>query len=158
MTNEVATSEGNNAVRTVIDVRNPVWDNQENTQFTADVHFSELTGSGFIPFTAVVNADTAHGLLIWENANAGKYGPIAAYVAPEPQPVVVVIPAVTLWERLTETEAEQVAEVMKTQSVRTVQIFNNATTFRSDHELWPLLEQIAHDLFGAARASELLAP
>lgn len=70
---------------------------------------------------------------------------------------VKILPAVTLWERMTEDEAEQVADVMKMQSVRTVQIFNNATTFRSDHELWPLLEQIANELFGQARAAELLA-
>lgn len=75
----------------------------------------------------------------------------------EPQPSVIILPAVTLWERMTEAEAVAVTEVMKTQSVRTVQIFNNAATFRSDHELWPLLEQMATGLFGEERAAELLA-
>ncbi|MDT4889843.1 hypothetical protein FQZ97_1266000 [compost metagenome] len=67
------------------------------------------------------------------------------------------LPAVTLWERLTEAEADQVNEVMATQSFRTRKIFETANTFRSDHELWPLLESMATDLFGEARAAELLA-
>jgi len=75
----------------------------------------------------------------------------------EPEPIVTVIPAVTLWERMTEDEAIAVKNAMETQTVRTVQIFNNATTFRSDHELWPLLETTATNLFGEARAAELLA-
>lgn len=76
---------------------------------------------------------------------------------PVPLPMVDVIPAVTLWERLTEAEAEQVNAVMATQPFRTRQIFLTANTFRSDHELWPLLQQMAIDLFGEVRASELLA-
>lgn len=75
----------------------------------------------------------------------------------EPAPVITILPAVTLWERMTEDEAVAVSEAMKTQSVRTVEIFRNASTFRSDHELWPLLEKMAADLFGEARAAELLA-
>ncbi|MEJ5081044.1 hypothetical protein [Ochrobactrum sp. MYb379] len=78
-------------------------------------------------------------------------------VEPDPEPIVQILPAVTLWERMTEAEAEQVAEVMAAQPFRTRKIFETAATFRSDHELWPLLEQIAHQLFGEARAAELLA-
>lgn len=70
---------------------------------------------------------------------------------------VVILPAVSLWERLTEAEAEQVNAAMATQPFRTRQIFLTANTFRSDHELWPLLVQMATDLFGEARAAELLA-
>lgn len=71
---------------------------------------------------------------------------------------VKILPAVTLWERLTEAEAEQVNAAMATQPFRTRQIFLTANTFRSDHELWPLLEQMATDLFGEERAAELLSP
>lgn len=110
------------------------------------------------PFAVFDGYDTERGQEIWNVLRDSNFQNVAEYSEPEPETAITVIPAVTLWERMTEAEAEQVAEVMKTQSVRTVQIFNNATTFRSDHELWPLLEQIAHDLFGAARASELLAP
>lgn len=85
------------------------------------------------------------------------------FVAPSPntdqlEPVITIVPAVTLWERMTDAEAEQVAEAMATQPFRTRKIFETASTFRSDHELWPLLEQIANELFGADRAAELLAP
>lgn len=81
---------------------------------------------------------------------------------PEPEPIdppepVTILPSVTLWERLTELEAEQVNAAMATQPFRTRQIFLTANTFRSDHELWPLLVQMATDLFGEARAGELLA-
>ena len=81
---------------------------------------------------------------------------------PRPEPIVQpepvsILPAVTLWERLTESEAEQVNTAMATHPFRTRQIFLTANTFRSDHELWPLLVQMATDLFGEERAAELLA-
>lgn len=88
----------------------------------------------------------------------GKLWNGSEIVEPQPEPVVVIIPAVTLWERMTENEAEQVNGVMATQPFRTRKIFETANTFRSDHELWPLLEQIATQLFGLERGSELLAP
>ncbi|WP_010660189.1 hypothetical protein [Brucella anthropi] len=80
---------------------------------------------------------------------------------PEPEPIpgsdVTILPSVTLWERMTDDEAEQVNAAMATQPFRTRQIFLTANTFRSDHELWPLLVQMATDLFGEERAAELLA-
>jgi hypothetical protein len=94
---------------------------------------------------------------IWQNANAGEYGAIASYVEPVRYPLVIEVPSVTLWERLTEAEAEQVNAVMATQPFRTRQIFLTANTFRSDHELWPLRVQMATDLFGEARMAQLLA-
>ncbi|MNE36448.1 hypothetical protein D3C80_1302580 [compost metagenome] len=86
----------------------------------------------------------------WDGSNVVEYAP--PYVEP-----VTILPAVTLWERLTEAEADQVNEVMATQSFRTRKIFETANTFRSDHELWALLESVATELFGEARAAELLA-
>lgn len=74
-----------------------------------------------------------------------------------PLPPVTVLPAVTLWERLTNAEADQVNTTMATQPFRTRQIFMTANTFRSDHELWPLLESMATDLFGEERAVQLLS-
>ena len=70
---------------------------------------------------------------------------------------LIILPAVTLWERMTDDEAEQVNAAMAAQPVRARQIFLTANTFRSDHELWPQLQQIAADLFGTERAAELLA-
>lgn len=84
-------------------------------------------------------------------------GTVVEDVPEEAEPVTI-IPAVTLWERMTDVEAEQVNAAMSTQPFRTRQIFLTANTFRSDHELWPLLVQMATDLFGGERAAELLSP
>lgn len=89
----------------------------------------------------------------WLNGQVVEYTP-PPIEHPEP---VIEVPSVTLWERLTEAEAEQVSTAMATQPFRTRQMFLTANTFRSDHELWPLLIQMATDLFGEARAAELLA-
>ncbi|WP_439273532.1 hypothetical protein [Pseudochrobactrum sp. HB0163] len=83
---------------------------------------------------------------------------ILPYVPPKPQPEpVTVMPAVTLWERLSNDEAEQVEAAMAMQPVRVRQIFMTASTYRSDHELWPVLQQVAVQLFGEKRAAEILA-
>lgn len=96
---------------------------------------------------------TFQGRRKWDGSKVVDYLP----PTPDPEPAIVVIPAVTLWERMTEAEAEQVNAAMATQPFRTRQIFLTANTFRSDHELWPLLESMATQLFGEVRASELLA-
>lgn len=101
------------------------------------------------------NMENRHRIMLadWEAAGHA----IEPYV-PEPDaPSVISIPAVILWERMTEAEGEQVEAVMQTQPFRIRQIFTTAQTYRSDHELWPLLQQVAADLFGAQRAGELLA-
>jgi hypothetical protein len=92
---------------------------------------------------------TYPGARKWEN------GEVVEYTRPAVD-LVTIIPAVTLWERMTDVEAEQVNTAMATQPFRTRQIFLTANTFRSDHELWPLLVQMATDLFGETRAAELL--
>ena len=99
--------------------------------------------------------ENRHRLMVAEWEAAGNV--IESYV-PEPEaPAVISIPAVTLWERMTEAEGEQVEAVMQTQPFRIRQIFATAQTYRSDHELWSLLHEVATELFGAHRAGELLA-
>jgi hypothetical protein len=109
----------------------------------------------------IIGLKTGDGFA-WTNGPGGSvYGTYwngTEIIAPKPDPFVKILPAVTLWERLTENEADQVNEAMATQSVRTQRIFTTANTFRSDHELWPLLEQMATELFGETRAAELLVP
>lgn len=90
----------------------------------------------------------------WDGAKVIEYSP----PAPEPEPVIIVLPAVTLWERTSKTEAVAIEAAMETQDARSRNIFRTAQTFRSDHELWLLLEQMAIQLFGEERAAELLAP
>lgn len=113
---------------------------------------------------AVINGDemtipddleNRHRQMIAEWEAAGNV--IQPYVEPEPEQHVTIIPAVMLWERMTETEAEQVSEAMASQPFRTRKIFETAATFRSDHELWPLLELMSIGLFGPDRAAKLLA-
>ncbi|MGU3577273.1 hypothetical protein ACLBWZ_17320 [Brucellaceae bacterium C25G] len=84
---------------------------------------------------------------------------VLPYVTPELElePKITIIPSVTLWERMTETEASQVEAVMAEQPFRTRQIFMTTQTFRSDHELWPLLETMALELFGEGWAKQILS-
>lgn len=74
-----------------------------------------------------------------------------------PDPVTVVY-SVDLWTRMTNAEADQVGAAMDQQPFRVRRIFESANSYRSDHELWPLLVQIATGLFGAERAAQILAP
>jgi hypothetical protein len=59
---------------------------------------------------------------------------------------------------MTQSEADAVGAVMAEQDFRTRKIFESASSYRSDHELWPLLQQIATQLFGAERAAQILSP
>lgn len=98
------------------------------------------------------------GSRFWPDVQAWKD---AGNEWPEPEPpvevpVVTVLYPVDLWSRLTDVEADQVEATMATQTVRLQNIFKSASSYRSDHELWPLLQQIATGLFGAQRAGEIL--
>lgn len=75
---------------------------------------------------------------------------------PQPSQAIVLYP-VDLWSRLTNGEAEQVEAAMMSQPVRVQNIFRSASSYRSDHELWPLLQSVAVGLFGESRAAEILA-
>lgn len=75
-----------------------------------------------------------------------------------PPEMVTVVYAVHLWERMTKPEADQVGAAMEQQDFRTRMIFSTASSYRSDHEMWPLLDQIATTLFGAERAAQILTP
>ncbi len=72
--------------------------------------------------------------------------------------------SVDFWTRLdggadgNSGEVAQVLAAMEQQPIRTRKIFETANSFRSDHELWPLLNQLATALFGEERAAQILAP
>lgn len=79
------------------------------------------------------------------------------YIEPEPeQEPAIVIPAVTFWERTTEAEGTAIEAMLNQQPFRIRQIFMTAQSYRSDHELWPLLQNAAVQLFGEDRAAALL--
>ncbi|MDP9788709.1 hypothetical protein [Agrobacterium tumefaciens] len=94
---------------------------------------------------------------------------IAELEADAPAPILLpdpatVVYAVDLWTRLdggedgNSGEVAQVIGEMEQQPIRIRKIFDSATSYRSDHELWPLLQQIATTLFGEERAAQILAP
>lgn len=82
-------------------------------------------------------------------------GEFQAPVIPEP---VTIVYQVDLWTRMTNPEAEAVLDQMAEQPARIRRIFESANSYRSDHELWPLLVEIATTLFGEERAAVILAP
>lgn len=133
-----------------IEYRGPIYNGAGGID--CEINHDDL---GWIPYSAHPDdTDNSFGIRVWEAVSQAE--DIAPYVPPPPPAVVV--PSVTLWERMSDAEAEQVEAAMATQPFRTRQIFMTAQTFRSDHELWPLLESMATQLFGETRASELLAP
>jgi len=82
---------------------------------------------------------------------------LEAAAPPATNPVIVVYP-VDLWSRMTDHEAEDVETAMAAQPLRIRNIFKYASSYQSDHELWPLLESMATALFGPERAAQILAP
>lgn len=97
-------------------------------------------------------------VLIVQAYSAGEAPPEAddmpAYPAPASETVVY---PVDLWSRMTSAEADAVEAAMTTQPARIQNIFRSASSYRSDHELWPLLVSMATSLFGAERAAVILA-
>ena len=82
-------------------------------------------------------------------------------IDPEPLPDIpdtYFVRSGDLWERLTDSEAEQVEAAIATQPIRIQNIFRARTEYHSNHELFPLLTTIAETLFGEERAFEILAP
>lgn len=72
--------------------------------------------------------------------------------------VISIVYAVDFWTRLTDEEAEQVVDFIDTQPVRLRRIFNAANSYRSDHELWGLLQGMSVAMFGEERTAEIFAP
>ncbi|MDD9157006.1 hypothetical protein PVK64_12545 [Aliivibrio sp. S4TY2] len=64
---------------TVLQVKNPVWINEDNTVLNLEVLFEELKDLDFIPHSTQDNADTEHGQTLWKEAMKGSYGEIKPY-------------------------------------------------------------------------------
>lgn len=79
----------------ITSVLNPRWSNVEQTTIDCEITTSQL-GDEVLPFTASLNDVEAHGRAIFADIIAGKYGPIAEYVAPSEQVQPVVEGAQTL--------------------------------------------------------------
>ncbi len=126
--------------------------------FPTGFYSNMLHGNDF-PEDAV-EISNAQWLEFINNSGRRKWvdGEVVEYVPPPPPPPVAVVNAVDLWSRMTDDEADAVGNAMTTQPFRVRKIFETAATYRADHELWPLLQQIATSLFGEDRAAEILAP
>ncbi|MCV9909910.1 hypothetical protein OIV19_20125 [Brucella sp. HL-2] len=128
---------------TILEAKNPRWASADQTYLDVDVMFEGYEAFGLAPFTTCATADTEHGLELWLKANAGEYGPIAAYV---PQPII--FPNLTARQlRLglnslgklaaVDTAINQLPEPAKSEAKIEWEF---ASTFRRDH---PLILQIA---------------
>lgn len=127
-----------------------------------DYSYIDMTGENErLKASAVYRASDPYSLLTpiitqWLNDNPDQE--ILPYIPPEPEPEQPIsIPAVTFWERTTEEEGAAIEAMLAQQPFRIRQIFMTAQSYRSDHELWPLLQSAAIGLFGEDRAAELLA-
>jgi hypothetical protein len=60
---------------------NPRWANVEQTMIDCEITTSQF-GDEVLPFTANQNDIAAHGRAMFADLIAGKYGPIAEYIAP----------------------------------------------------------------------------
>lgn len=66
-------------------VKNPVWADSENTYIKCQVLFAGQ--QNFFPFTASVGDPESHGVRIFNECVAGRWGAIRAYTAPPvPEP------------------------------------------------------------------------
>lgn len=95
--------------------------------------------------------------LVW-NVLTERWQIVALPPAPPVAPSPVVLYPADLWRRTTNAEAEAIDAAMEAQPLRIRRLFDAAQTYQSDDPLWPLLTGAAVNLFGAARAAELLAP
>jgi hypothetical protein len=67
---------------TIVSATNPKYTNEEGTGIDLTVQFAEFPE--LIPFHAMPNDNETHGVELYNNAKAGQYGEIAAYVPPPP--------------------------------------------------------------------------
>lgn len=88
---------------------------------------------------------------------ADDHPDVVAFSNPPQSSQAIVLYPVALWSRMTNAEAERVEAAMMGQPIRVQNIFRAASSYRSDHELWPLLQSVAVGLFGETRAAEILA-
>ena len=71
----------------ITNVKAPVWANAEHTVINVTL---DTDAYGEIPFSASPDDVEAHGREIFADAVAGKFGPIAEYVAPAKTPAQII--------------------------------------------------------------------
>lgn len=63
-------------------VKNPQWQNVENTIINCEVFFTEF--NQFLPFTATPTDPMPYGVEIYNDCVAGLYGEVKPYIVPVP--------------------------------------------------------------------------
>ena len=66
---------------TLVSITNPVYGNADGTHIDCQATFEEFPNE-FLPFGANAWDTEPHGIQIYNDLKAGKYGEIAPYVAP----------------------------------------------------------------------------
>ena len=77
---------------------------------------------------------------------------------PEPAPVLHSLSKNLMWERVTDAEAVKMNAALMSQPIRIIRIYEGATYISNEAELYTLLHAALTQLFGAARADEILEP
>lgn len=121
--------------------------------------YSELVAAGVGDAPIVWNGDGVQfGADIDPDTRARVCAVITAHNPARELPVVIVVPKIDLWRRMTDAEHVAMKQGVAGQSQRIQDIFNDCQTFRSDAAEWELLQAMATQLYGPQRAAELLAP
>lgn len=142
------------------------WANDDRTRASGTVTI-EGYGDEKLPFgfdiTDPVLGNEEERSALFADFEAGKYGPVAPYVAPPPAPYVpIVIPSAVFFERMSGEEAEELDGAMMAKPVRVrsawAGVVNQGRDVREDQPLlWDALRAEIVAQFGDAKATEWLA-
>ena len=70
---------------TILSLKNPIYTKEDQTGIDCEIQFEEFANNpsiATVPFHATADDPEPHGQEIYNDLKAGKYGPIAPYVAP----------------------------------------------------------------------------
>ena len=148
----------NEAIPDVIELPEAIFATFDDDGFPTGFYSTILFGDEYP--AGAIEITSEQWLEFINNSGRRKWvdGEVVEYTPPPPPEPITVVNKLDLWSRMTDEEADQVGAAMDTQPFRVRKIFESANTYRADHELWPLLQQIANSLFGEERAAEILAP
>lgn len=140
--------------RTVKSIKNPRWANAEKTIVEADVVFEELEALGPIPFACSADADTPHGLLVWDAIVVKKrHGDIKPYDTSRHR---ADYQTAAIWGALGYTEAEDFEHILSQGPVRMRKMFEASTVVSTGTELYDFVRETLITAIGEKRAKEVL--
>ena len=66
----------------LIDAKNPIWDNAEQTHVNVEAKWEHIKDLGYLPFSATSTDLEEHGVDLFNRCVAGEFGSIGEYIAP----------------------------------------------------------------------------